>query len=146
MADLLPFEIFLQSQFVFSMAVVNHNKPYSAPCFYVFRPEAGELTFVSSPDTLHMQAAMTSDWVAGSVYRSTETVEEIQGVQFRGKLKVLSDREEQTARHRFTRRFPYPVPEGTKSWCLELLWVKFTDNTRGFGFKEIWTRSGDGRF
>ena len=138
MTQLLPFENFLTRHFVFSMAVISDEKPYSAPCFYVYVPKDKEMIFVSDSSSKHIKAALANLDIAGSVYLETEVVQEIQGVQFCGRLVSLSKEEMKDSCRLFCDRFPYARVKDTPVWRLRLNWIKFTDHTRGFGFKELW--------
>ena len=73
--------------------------------------------------------------VAASVVLETRIVGKIQGVQLCG-TAARSDEED---RRRYLRRFPYAVALTELTlWALTPDYIKFTDNTLGFGKKLIW--------
>jgi len=138
--DRLPFEVFLQKHFIFSMAVASLDDPYCAPCFYIYLPDVKKMMFLSDPETTHMKTSLLNARIAGSVYRETEDVLKIQGVQFRGQLDTTNKGEIKQVLKIYYQRFPYARFKPATPWMIQLNWVKFTDNTRGFGYKETWER------
>ena len=139
MKPLEPFEKFLNDHFIFVLGVLDQGQPYTAPCFYAYDPGTKTLIFVSERHTQHIKGGLAHAQVSGSVFHQTENLGDIQGVQFKGRLcSEFSEDHVQRATELFCKRFPYARIKRTPVWAIELLWVKFTDHTRGFAFKEVW--------
>ncbi len=73
--------------------------------------------------------------IAASIVWETKLVGKIQGLQLTGKV-VTSDAEDEKC---YIKRFPYTALAELTLWAIEPEFIKFTDNTLGFGKKLIWS-------
>ena len=64
-------------------------------------------------------------------------VGKIQGVQFTGVFKAANEAEKKA----YFKRFPYAIAMTPSLWSIEIGYLKFTDNTLGFGKKLEFYRS-----
>lgn len=72
--------------------------------------------------------------VAASVVLETRIVGKVQGLQLCGTV-ARGDEED---KRRYLHRFPYAALAELTLWALVPDYLKFTDNTLGFGKKLIW--------
>ncbi|PRY53980.1 hypothetical protein B0I27_103453 [Arcticibacter pallidicorallinus] len=131
---------FFKAQTVFTLATSAHDQPYCSTCFYAYSEEYNMLVFKSSEHTDHIQQALLNNLVGGSVLPDKLQVGKIKGIQFKGKLvepesQCLSD-----LKKTYYAKYPFALAMGGEIWIIELSWIKFTDNTLGFGKKIKWER------
>lgn len=123
---------FITKHHLLTLATCKDNLPYCTSCFYAFLDESA--TFVIATDihkTRHGKEALENAHVAGTVALETKIVGKIQGVQFTGIFKEASESE----RKAYFKRFPYALAMQPTLWSIEVTYLKFTDNTLGFGKK-----------
>jgi len=145
MSEPLSFEPFLQRHFVMALATSDGEQSSSTPLYYLYLEDHKWLVFTSDPSTLHMRLLRIHPEVSGCVFTETMEVEQIQGIQFRGTLVPAQDEALQDRlKSDYLQRFPMAktVFETRPSplWAIQLDWVKWSDNSQGFGYKEIWSR------
>lgn len=131
---------FISEHHVASVACCEENIPYCFNCFYSFIKEGALLVYKSSFNTRHEQILEKHKNVAGTIVPEQVEVATIKGVQFQGVL--LNDGIElaMKASASYYSRFPFAMAVPGKIQVIELQHVKFTDNTRGFGFKQHWSK------
>ena len=74
------------------------------------------------------------DTPRASVVLETKVVGRVEGLQLCGKAA----RADEAARRAYLRRFPYAALAELTLWAIAPDFMKFTDNTLGFGKKLIW--------
>ncbi|AHF78694.1 hypothetical protein Sant_3714 [Sodalis praecaptivus] len=131
---------FITKQHVLTLCAGNLDDLWCANCFYVFHQPAMALWLLTSPQTRHGELMRQNARVAGTIAPQPKTVALIKGVQYRGIITCLEGEEEQQARRRYYHRFPLAKALPSAIWQLDLLEVKMTDNTLGFGKKLRWRR------
>ncbi len=131
---------FLKKHHVLTLATLAGGMPHCANLFYAWLEEERAFVFTSSLDTKHAQDALKHPEVAASVVLETRVVGNVQGVQLRGAMFRPEGERLQRAKRRYLRRFPYAAVMDLELWMLEVTWLKFSDNTLGFGKKLIWER------
>lgn len=127
-----PISAFLKKHHLLTLATCHENIPYCASCFYAFLKESA--TFVIATDALktrHGKEAIENAHVAGSVALETKFVGKIQGAQFTGLFRSANNEEVKA----YFKRFPYAIAMQPHLWSIEVKYLKFTDNTLGFGKK-----------
>ena len=130
---------FLARHHVMTLATVDDGgRAWCSNEFYAFDSGRAMLIFTSSADTAHAAHMSANPEVAASVVLETRVVGRVQGCQIRGRAALGDD----GARRRYLRRFPYAAAMLTDAevWAVTVDYVKFTDNTLGFGKKLIWQR------
>ena len=127
---------FLKRHHVLTLATVSaEGEPYCANAFYAYDAERNRLIFTSDDSTRHAQDMITQSRVAASVVLETRIVGKVQGLQICGNA-LRGDDDDRKA---YIRRFPYAAAIGELHlWRIEPDFMKFTDNTLGFGKKLIW--------
>lgn len=125
---------FLRRHHVLTLATVADGIPYCANAFYAYDAARNRLIFTSDPETRHAQQMCSQTQVAASVVLETRIVGKVQGLQLCGSVSP-GDEED---KRRYLRRFPYAALAELTLWALTPDYLKFTDNTLGFGKKLIW--------
>ncbi|MBT9432794.1 YhbP family protein [Candidatus Sodalis endolongispinus] len=131
-----------RKQHVLTLCAGNMDDLWCANCFYVFHAPAMALWLLTSNQTRHGELMRQNARVAGTIARQQKTVALIKGVQYRGIITCLEGEAERQARGCYYHRFPLAKAISSPSplWQLNLLEVKMTDNTLGFGKKLRWQR------
>lgn len=132
---------FIKKHHVLTLATSVNNQAYCANCFYALIEDENMLVFTSDKNTKHIQDVEQNNFVGGSIVLETRVVGKIQGVQLNGILSEPKDELLKKARRAYLKRFPYAALVETTLWTLDLTFLKFTDNTLGFGKKLIWKKS-----
>jgi uncharacterized protein YhbP (UPF0306 family) len=111
-----------------------------APLFYL-ADEEFRLYWFSSARSAHSKNLKRDPQAAVAVYSPTDTWQEIRGVQMRGTARVVTGRalrREISARYmerfRLDETFAAPMA-GSRLYCFEPLWIRYLDNSRGFGYR-----------
>lgn len=137
-----PIRRFLSRHHVMTLATVDAaGDAWCSNEFYAFDAVRGLLIFTSGMETAHAAHMERCGRVAASVVLETRIVGRVQGCQIRG----TAARGDDEARRHYLRRFPYAaamMPQ-TEVWAVRIDYMKFTDNTLGFGKKLIWQRDTD---
>ena len=123
--------MFLKKHHLLTLCTCKDNLPYCANCFYVLRDETATLVIATDKNTRHGQEALLNTHVAGTVALETKLVGKIQGIQFCGTYDK-ADKEDERA---YFKRFPYALAMLPELWSIRIEYLKFTDNTLGFGTK-----------
>ena len=131
---------FINSHHVLTLATCNDEEPYCANCFYVYMEEDNSLVFTSDFDTKHIRQVSHNIYVAGSIVFETNVISKIQGIQFQGIVSEARDELYTKARNAYLKRFPVAMLLKTPLWVIDLTFLKFTDNTLGFGKKFTWEK------
>ncbi|BAE73467.1 hypothetical protein SGGMMB4_00489 [Sodalis glossinidius str. 'morsitans'] len=132
--------LFINKQHVLTLCAGNMDDLWCANCFYVFHPPAMALWLLTSTQTRHGELMRQNARVAGTIAPHPKTVVLIKGVQYRGVITCLEGEAERQARGHYYHRFPLAKAMPYPLWQLDLLEVKMTDNTLGFGKKLRWQR------
>lgn len=131
---------FIAEQKVATVACVEDGLPYCFNCYYSFLEQEGILVYKSSFNTRHESILKKNPVVAGTIIPEQIEVATIRGIQFEGVLLDESLDLTVKASAAYYLRFPYAMAVPGKLYMLQLNAIKFTDNTRGFGFKQHWKR------
>ena len=118
--------------------VDGNNKPYCINCFYVFDEENNMLLFKSSAGSTHQGFVKPSASISGTILPETVDVLNIKGIQFIGNLIDTKEVENLKLSSKYIKKYPLSVAIFGYIWAAKLDFLKFTDNTLGFGNKTIW--------
>nr|WP_321980328.1 pyridoxamine 5'-phosphate oxidase family protein [uncultured Cohaesibacter sp.] len=132
--------LFIKNNHVSSISTLNSASLWAANLFYVFDSDGFCLFVMSDHSTRHVQEWTANDRVAGTISGQESNVSKLRGVQFTGTVKLLKGEEKKRAFRCYTRSFPIALAHSSPLWGISLDYVKFTDNTLGFGKKLTWTR------
>ena len=128
---------FLNGHHVLSLATSHKESLSCCSLFYLFIPEEACVLFASDEKSEHMQHILHHPQVACAIHNETKEVVQIRGIQIKGVVRTATQKEEQS----YIDAYPYAKEIKNKQiWKLEISELKYTDNTQGFGQKEIWTR------
>jgi len=132
---------FIAEQKVATIACIDErNAPYCFNCYYSFIEQDGFLIYKSSFNTRHEAILKQNKQVAGTIIPEQIEVATIRGIQFEGALVDETMEQAMKASASYYLRFPFAMAVPGKLYLLQLDRIKFTDNTRGFGFKQQWQR------
>lgn len=131
---------FISSQKCLTICTVENNQPYCANCFYAYIPEDNFLIFKSDKNTKHVSQALINNNVAGTILPDVEQTGTIKGIQFTGIFSFPSGYLIENAKKVYYNRFPFALAVPGELWTLELISVKMTDNSFGFGKKICWQK------
>lgn len=141
-----PLIKFLSKQHVLSLATSSSRGTYNTPLFYHFDRNNFELIFQSSALTNHFQQLSENRQVSFSVYVQTMKVLQLKGVQGIG--QVIMDKDQAVLAEAYFTSFPFAraICALNKYHFMSLRpeWIKFTNNSCGFGTKQEYTRLSAG--
>ncbi len=132
--------MFIKESHVLSLSVIYNGNAWAANCFYVFVPEENGLIIITDTKTIHGQAFLQNNNVAGTISNNQKEIVKIKGVQLQGKVKKLEGDEYNEARKRFVKKFPFVRLFSVSLWQIELYKLKMTDNSIFFSHKFLWER------
>jgi uncharacterized protein YhbP (UPF0306 family) len=132
---------FVELNKVATIACAEGGIPYCFNCYYSFIENEGLLIYKSSYGTRHEEIMQVNKSVAGTIIPEQIEVAVIKGIQFQG--MQLNDNFDigLKASASYYLKFPFAMAVPGKLYVIELHEIKFTDNTRGFGFKQHWKKS-----
>ena len=126
---------FIKRHHVLTLATVSSKgEPYCAACFYAYDKEHNRLIFTSDDATCHAQQMAENSAVAIGITLETRVVGKVQGAQICGNAERGNDEDKKI----YIKRFPYAALAPLNLWAVEPTFIKYTDNTLGFGKKLIW--------
>lgn len=131
---------FLNANYVLSLSMADNGGSWSANCFYALDELSQSLIFISHGNAKHAQLLEQTSTVSGTISAQTKNVAHIQGVQYTGKTGAPEGEAYRAAHEVYYKRFPFARFVRAKLWLLELDFVKYTDNSLGFGKKLVWER------
>jgi uncharacterized protein YhbP (UPF0306 family) len=135
------------------------GEPHAAALFYAVGEEL-ELYFLSSPGSRHSENLTRDPRVAATIQADGQPWREIRGLQLEGSAHVATDKQEVArAAQVFASRFAFlqgsladshpkgPLElqgplAGARFFVLRPTWIRWIDNTKGFGHKEELTLPG----
>lgn len=125
---------FIRKHHLLTLATATERGPYCAHAFYAYDEKRNRIVFAADPATRHATEMAANDKVAAGIALETRTVGKLQGLQLCGRA-VPADEED---RRRYLARFPFAAMAAPTLWTIVPSFMKFTDNTLGFGKKLIW--------
>ena len=114
---------FIGRHHVLTLATVAGEQPYCSHAFYAYDPERNLLVFAADKTTRHAEEMQANRQVALGI-----------ALQLCGTVREADEE----ARKTYIRRFPFAALAELTLWVVEISYMKFTDNTLGFGKKLIW--------
>jgi uncharacterized protein YhbP (UPF0306 family) len=131
---------FIKKHHVLTLSTAIDGNAYCANCFYSYLEDENILIFTSDLKTKHIQDILENNYVAGSIVLETRIIGKIQGLQFNGFMVDVDEKLAEKVRKSYIKKFPFAMLMETQLWALELSFLKFTDNTLGFGKKIVWEK------
>lgn len=142
---------YLRAHHVMTVATTGPEGPAAAAVFYA--SEGLDFCFLSAPDTRHSRNLRADPRVAITIQEDYADWREIRGVQLVAEGRELDGAEEAAARALYAAKFPGIItgqPEDSgiaralakiRWYGLRATWLRFIDNSRGFGHREEWSRA-----
>ena len=131
---------FIKSQTALTIATCIDNVPFCATCFYAFSEKYNSLVFKSSRDTQHIKEALQNKFVAGTITPDKSEIGKIKGIQFSGVFIEPTGDQLDEAKKGYYKKYPFAIAFKGELWLINLTFIKYTDNTLGFGKKLKWEK------
>ena len=131
---------YLAGQHVLTLCTRHGDEFWAANCFYVVDNEDISFWLMTEPSTQHGRLMVASPSVVGTVSAQTESVSQLQGVQFEGVIALAQGDTGQRGLEAYQQRFPIAKQKSAPLWQLKINRLKMTDNQLGFGTKLLWQR------
>lgn len=135
-----PILSFLENQTTLTIATCLNNIPYCATCFYTFLEKYNAIAFKSNRDTQHILEAIQNKYVAGTIVPDKSEIGKIKGIQFNGIFVEPTGDLLIEAKKKYYLKYPFAAAFKGELWVVDLTYLKFTDNTLGFGKKMHWQK------
>ncbi len=128
---------FIGSHHVLTLATSREDgAPYCCNAFYGYDGERNSFVFASNADTQHAEHMSQRSRVAASIVLESRVVGRLKGLQITGRIVEGDDDD----RRCYLAAFPFAAVTPLTLWRLEPDFMKYTDNTLGFGKKLIWQK------
>jgi len=133
---------FIKAHEVMTVACVDNNgAPYCFNAFYTYSPYHKLLVFSSAPQgTYHAELLNDGVKVSGTILAQMLSINNIKGVQLCGQImseEILKPELLADYRQKYVQSQDIPH----KIWGIALTFLKLTDNSKGFGHKDIWEKN-----
>ncbi len=130
---------FINEQKCVNICCVKNNEfPYCFSSFYAFNEAAGLLYFKSSAETNHINIIRTNPAIAGTILPDKLHPQLVKGIQLRGIVLSPGDEIAADASMHYYSKFPFALTLPGSIWTIQLIHIKMTDSTKGFGKKISW--------
>ena len=135
-----------------SLATTYNGQVCSTPLFYQVDSDL-RLYFISDATTRHIQNAINNPKAAVSIFEQNQSWQSIRGVQIEGNVSRVSDKKRKQIETLYCEKFTFLKNileavddedakrvkqrfQSSKFYAVTPDFVRFIDNSRGFGFKE----------
>jgi uncharacterized protein YhbP (UPF0306 family) len=139
---MIPAEMleFIGSTKVATICCVAANAPHCFNCYFSFIAADGYLVFKSSSGTRHEEILRQNAVVAGTIIPEHIELATIRGIQFEGVMLPENMLLTVKASSSYYLAFPFALAVPGNLYIVQINSLKFTDNTKGFGYKSHWAR------
>ncbi len=131
---------FINENKVATICTSNNDEPYCFNCYFSFLEKDGILVFKSSGLTKHDKMLQENAKIAGTIIPEKVDVVSIRGIQLEGVLLNENIELGLKSSTSYYLKYPFAMAMPGKLFAIQIDKMKFTDNTRGFGFKQSWER------
>lgn len=140
---------YLRRQHVMSIATTGTDGPWAAAVFYV--NEGLDFYFLSAPGTRHCREFAADARVAATIAGDCAGWSDIKGVQIAAQARELLGAEREAAIRLYAAKFPGVIEARSvpvkiaealakiRWYALSASWIRFIDNSRGFGHRDEWS-------
>ncbi|MEO8759469.1 MAG: hypothetical protein ABI388_00830 [Bacteroidia bacterium] len=118
--------------------VTTDNMPYCINCFYAYDEKNNMLVFKSSFGTSHDTFIKPDAPVSGTILPNSVSLLNAKGIQFSGKLINPTEIDYLKLPSLYTKNYVMSLAMLGYIWAVRLEFIKYTDNSLGFGNKIIW--------
>ncbi|WP_086247056.1 hypothetical protein [Campylobacter vicugnae] len=122
---------FIKSQHILTLGVNGENGAYLCSCFYVFI-EPNLIIVAFGDESYHAKVVQDDNRVFINIALQTKILGKIQGLQASA---IISKSQALEHKDAYISRFAYARLMRLNIYTIRLKWLKFTDNTLGFGKK-----------
>lgn len=132
-----------------TLATVDQNGiPHAATLFFV-ADDNTRLYYLSDQNSQHSQDLAYNDKAAVTIYPLVKNWQEIRGLQMKGVVAKVDGEESEKALEKYIKKFPFVRElegEVSKNQMYVFIpdWIRYVDNSKGFGHKEEKTLDGSG--
>ena len=143
---------FLAEHTTLTLATLGSDgQPQAAPLFFAEMDDLS-LVFISEKRVRHSRNIENNSRVAAAIYADGQHWQSIRGVQLEGRCTALGGAAARRARQVYLAKFPFIAQNKILAAMLHAVtfyqitpvWMRLTDNTQGFGYKEEWRRDESG--
>jgi uncharacterized protein YhbP (UPF0306 family) len=126
-----------------TLATALEGDVHATPVYFVSTQEL-VLYYFSDEKSLHSQHIEANSQVAAAIYPPCKGWQDIKGLQIHGIVhKVETGEEWSAAWEQYRRKFPFvkslkAIVSSNQMYSLIPTWIRFLDNSRGFGYKREW--------
>ena len=131
---------FLHRNKILTLCASGNQDVWAANCFFKFNAEDTSIWISTNKDTRHSIIMSNNNIVAGTIYSGSISIFAKKGLQYRGRVHMLSDDISYTARQLYLKKFPFLKHRVQSFWEIKLDELKFTDMTLGKAAKFMWSR------
>ena len=131
---------FISGNQVATICCCVDDVPYCFNCLYTVFEKDGYITFKSSSNTKHGDILMLNNKIAGTILPDSFNAAAIRGIQFEGIAMQEEEDSLAPAASAYYAKYPIAMAMPGKIWVIELQAIKFTDNSKGFGYKRAWVK------
>lgn len=131
------YDKFLNKMKLASISVLADFSPYSFSVFYAYDFTNRTIIFASSSETSHIKFAKICTKTSGTIALDTKIIGKIKGIQFLGEISIANEKDAEI----YFKKFPYAKILKPELFKIKISWLKFTDNSLGFGTKIEWKRN-----
>ncbi|SMY35367.1 YhbP family protein [Photobacterium andalusiense] len=129
---------FLKQNHLLTLCANSDTDLWCASCYYSFDPKKMSLFIMTSESSHHSQLMILNKNIVGTIAPQPTNIFNIKGVQFKGKIKKLTNKDAEIANVDYYNKFPDAKFISAPIWEIELIMIKMTDNSLGFGKKLFW--------
>ena len=134
---------FIKDQKVATVSCLDEKGyPYSFNCFYFFDEKKNLLHFKSSPETSHHHYIVQKPQVSGTILPGKLNYLALKGIQFIGLVLDPANELCKNASVDYHKKYPFALAKSGEVCTIQLISIKMTDNTKGFGTKILWKKEG----
>lgn len=126
---------FLKSHHILNLSVFDEKEIWIATCFYAFDENKISFFIASEISSNHIKMAQKNPKVAISIALETKIIGKIQGIQAKGEISKTDEK------FCYFKKFPYAITLNPTIFEIKIDFLKFTNNSLGFGKKIIWQRN-----
>jgi uncharacterized protein len=136
----------LLSQSTMTLATTGSAGEPHAAAVYFASDESINLYFFSDPTSQHVLDIIRNETAAAAIYPECKGWLDIRGLQLRGEVKpVEPGKDWEKGWQLYTDKFPFVrgfqlVVARNRLYQFRANWLRWSDNSRGFGHKEEWQR------
>ncbi|CEO41547.1 hypothetical protein C0Z01_05525 [Photobacterium kishitanii] len=129
---------FLKNNHLLTLCTSANSDLWCASCYYYFDQKKMSLFIMTNKDSHHSQLMIMNKNIAGTISPQPKNIIDIKGVQFKGKIEELTNKDAEIANTIYYNKFPEAKFISAPIWEIKLTMLKMTDNSLGFGKKLFW--------